>query len=226
MRGERRGRLLATKSWLTGTLSEPPVAASLKSTYAMATGKIAAKDADIDKFCAQSRVNEFAANKKLLLFGLDDDISAKASLELETPRPNDGAQSPSSTATHRFDEATGALVLFHLYHNRDAIVEAFRACRRLTEIRFSKIWGDGDRDHTRLRYAVAAGDDDEDQNQPKLFDITSSVAYVLSLAEEAGTCLESILVSDVWLDVKVGLSDSASLVRYKDVFPELEVSWT
>ena len=184
--------------------------------------EIAAKDADIEKFCAQARVNEFAANKKLLLFGLDDDISAKASLELETPGPADGAQSSSSTATHRFDEATGALVPSHLYRNRDAIVEALRACKRLTEIRFSKNWGDGDRYHTHLRCALAAGDDDDDQNQPVLFDITSSVAYVLFLAKEAGTCLERIFVSDVWPDVRVGLSDGASLIRYKDVFRKLK----
>lgn len=143
-------------------------------------------------------------------------------MELGTPRPIDGARSPSSTATHRFDEATGALVPFHLYHNRDAIVEAFRACKRLTEIRFSKNWGDGDRYHTRLRYALAAGDDEDDQNQPVLFDMTSSVAYVLSLAEEEGTCLERIFVSDVWPDLRVGLSDGASLVRHKGVVRSLK----
>lgn len=183
--------------------------------------KIAARDADIEKFCAQAGVKEFAANKTLLSFGLDDDISAKQSLELETPGPIEGAQSPCRTATHAFDEATGALVPFHLYRNRDAVVAALRACKNLTEIRFSKNWGDRDKYHTRLQSALAAEDDDLDddhgQIQRFLFDMTSSVAYVLCLAEEAGTCLERIFVSDVWPDARVGLSDGASLVRYKGV---------
>ena len=48
------------------------------------------------------------------------------------------------------------------------------------------------------------------------------MAYVLSLAEEAGTCLEQIFVSDVWPDVQIGLSDGAFLVRHKDVFRNLK----
>lgn len=183
--------------------------------------EIAAKDADIETFCAQARVQEFAANKKELSFGCDNDISAKANLELAVSGQIDGTESSSCAATHQFDEATGALVPLHLYRNRDAIVEALRACGNLTEFRFSKNWGDGDTYPTRLQRPLAAGDENEDPDAPALFDITSSVAYVLSLAEEAGTSLERIFVSDVWLEVQIGISDGAALVRYKRVFRNL-----
>ena len=184
--------------------------------------EIAAKDADIEKLCAQARVKEFAANKKRLSFGFDDDGSARASLNLEASGSIDSCHSASCTATHQFDGATGALVPLHLYRNRDAIVEALPACKNLTEFLFSRDWGDGDRMPTRSQCALAADNEDGDLNEPALFDITSSVAYVLSLAEEAGTCLEHIFVSDMWPDVHIGISDGAFLVRYKDVFQNLK----
>lgn len=184
--------------------------------------EIAANDADIEKFCAQTKVKEFAANKKELLFGFDDDIIAKANLELAVSGQIDGAESSSCAATHQFDEATGVLVPLHLYRNRDAIVEALRACGNLTEFRFSKNWGDGDTYPTRLQCPLAAGIEHEGPDEPAKFDITSSVAYVLFLAEEAGVCLERLFVSDVWPEVLIGISDGAALVRHKDVFRNLK----
>lgn len=149
-------------------------------------------------------MKEFAANKKVLSFGLDDYISGRTSLDLRASGPISSCQSPISTATHRFNEATGTLVPLHLQRNRNALVAALRSCKNLADIRFSKNWGDRDKYHGRLQSALAAedDDDDDDQDQPVLFVITSSVAYVLSLAEEAGISLEQIFVSDVWPDVR------------------------
>jgi hypothetical protein len=180
--------------------------------------QIAAKDADIEKFCAQAKVEGFDANETLLLFGFDNDISAKASLKLEPSGLPNSAQSSGNTASLVIDTSTGALVPSHLYRNRDAIVEALRACSNLAEFRFSKNWGDGTKYPTNRRCLLAA----LDEGEPNLFDITSSVAYVLSLAAKAGTRLERILVSDAWPDVQVGLSDCASLVTYKAFFQNLK----
>lgn len=182
--------------------------------------EIAAKDSDIEKFCAQARVEEFAANKKRLAFGFDDDISAKANLELEASGSIDSCNSSIGTATHQIDEVTGALVPLHLYRNRDAIVEALRACKNLTSFLFSRNWGD--RSPTRLEYVFAAANEDVDPNESALFDITSSVAYVLSLAEEAGTRLERTFVGNVWMGVSIGLSDGAFLARHKHILRSLK----
>lgn len=182
--------------------------------------EIAAKDADIEKFCAQARVKEFAANKKRLAFGFDDDISAKANLELEASGSNDSCNSSIGTATHQLDEVTGALVPLHLYRDRGAIVEALRACKNLTTFLFSRNWGD--RSPTHLESAFAAANEDVDPNEPALFDITSLVAYVLSLAEEAATCLERVFASSGWSDVEIGLSNGAFLVRYKGILRNLK----
>lgn len=166
-------------------------------------------------------MKEFAANKKRLAFGLDNDIIAKANLELEASGLIDSCDSSIATATHQFDEATGALVPSHLYRNQDAIVEALCACKNLTSLLFSKNWGHGD-SFTHLGAATAADDEDRDPDEPALFDILFSVAYVLSLAGKAGIRLERIFVSNVWMGLQIGLSDGAFLMHHKDVFRNLQ----
>jgi hypothetical protein len=170
---------------------------------------VAATNADIEEFCAQAKVEQFAAKKQLLYFGFDDDASAKASLSTI-----DSDQPSSSLHTHVFDKATGALVTSHLYRHKDAIAGAFRACRNLTEFRFSRPWEYSDNHHPRRSI------DDVDEDDPSPFNITSSVAYVLSLAERAGIRLETMFVHDVYpdgQDVRVGVSDCAFLSKHKDV---------
>ena len=172
---------------------------------------IAATHASIEKFCAQAKVEAFAARKQLLSFGFNDDASAKSSSSLI-----DSGQGSSSPITHVLDDATGLLVPSHLSCNRDAIVKALRACTNLAEFQFSKYWEDGSNHHPH-RYL---GDMDEDEPLP--FNITSSVAYVLSLAEATGIRLEMIFVSERCPNIRVGISDAVSLVRHKDVFKNLD----
>jgi len=169
--------------------------------------QIAAKDADIEKFCAQAKVKEFAANKTSLVFGFDADIR---SLELGASGPINSDPPSGNAATHVVDNTTGASVPSHLHRNRDAIVEAFRACKNLTWFCFAKYWDGTDGDPTL-------------NDEPTLFDITSSVTYLLSLAAEAGTRLEHVLVSGYPSSVRtLGLSGGASLVQYKEVFQNLK----
>jgi hypothetical protein len=175
--------------------------------------EIAAKAADIQKFCAQAKVEEFAANKTLLLFGLDQELGPGRRPRLdEYGRPS---------WLRKFAGGPGDLVPFPFLRHRDAIVEAFCACKNLTEFRFGRNWGDGDK-HSVRRGAWAPRAEGEVRYSPIDFNIASSVAYVLSLADEAGIRLEKISTVDLWPGVRVGLADVGCLIQHKDVLRNLK----
>jgi hypothetical protein len=176
--------------------------------------KMATNEADIEKFCAQAKMKEFAANKTLLQFGLDLEIGPEVNPRLdESGRP---------LYKNDFEGVPGALVPLSLFRNKDSIIEAFRACKNLTEFRFSANWKHKTKYPVRRRCPLAAEDDRDFWYYPIPFNIVSSVAYVLSLAEEAGIRLEKIVLLNSCVDYWVGLSDAAFLSRHKDVFQKLK----
>lgn len=174
---------------------------------------IAANDASIESLCAQVKVEEFAATKDFIYFELDDDKNAKFSPLHEVSGQHESAESSGKATTHVLEDATGASVPLAVYRNRKVLVEALRACTNLADLHFT-----GNLPHQDPPAAQLF----EDEDEKIMFDVNSSVAYVLSLAEAAGVRLEKIFISTSFGNTRVGLTDCTSLIRHKSIFQSMK----
>jgi hypothetical protein len=91
----------------------------------------APNDADIQKFCMMAKTADLAASVRQLHLRVDDDDYSKC------VQGTVGAASESEVeATHVFDDVSGALVPAAYFRNREALLEAFRACVNVVELWF------------------------------------------------------------------------------------------
>jgi hypothetical protein len=110
---------------------------------------------------------------------------------------SDGDMLQEDEATQLLDPETGAMVPVAYFQNRDRIVQAFRACKRLHGLSFYRSPG-----REKLQRSMN-GDEDQDGltmgpgdlfwiGDERRFDVSTSLTYVLSLAHAAGLRIRCI----------------------------------
>jgi hypothetical protein len=143
---------------LTNRYIELATRRSFVENYFAAWHITASNDAEIQKFCTMAKTPYLAAAIVQLNFCVDDDYSMRVQDTVVAPSGSD------IEATHVFDDTFGALVPAAYFRNRDALVEAFRACVNVYHLRFSNkpINLDG---LERYKYECLSWDDeDEDED--------------------------------------------------------------
>ena len=182
----------------------------------------AADDQSIQKFCKIVDTSDLLVRglKSLAIHADDDQMIAKRQGHL---RP-DGEISQDDIATHHPDEETRSMVPVAYFQNRDKIVQAFRACKRLHGLYFHR--SDG---REPLQRNLSSDEDQDGQSMEpgelywigneRHFDVSTSLTYLLSLAHAADVRIRLISVSYDALST----SSCLGLIKSKRALQEMEV---
>jgi hypothetical protein len=136
-------------------------------------------DASIEKFCAIAQVPDLAKCVIKLVFCVDDDISMHK--QRAAPAPQDVINSSEVRDTH---STVGAPPPLAYLRNKNAVIDALRACSNIEELTFEDKWPEPDVINSRkTQVAVTPHRSWEDE---QMFDMSTSFNYILSLAEKAG----------------------------------------
>jgi hypothetical protein len=132
-------------------------------------------DASIEKFCAMARIPDLVKCVNELVFYVDNDFLTRAELENTSLQPT--IDSPEAEDARNAIDLPGPPAYVR---NSYELLDALDACQNVNEFTFVP-W---QRDQGTVGAASSSQSEDDDRN----FDVSSSFAYILSLAEEVGLC--------------------------------------
>jgi len=182
----------------------------------------AADDQSIQKFCKMVNTSDLLVRglRLLAIYADDDQMIAEPQGYLQH---NDDILLEDE-ATHMLDPETGAMVPTAYFQNRDKIVQAFRACKRLQGLHFHRSPG-------REKLQRDSNSDEDQDGEPMVpgelfwvgeerrFDVSTSLTYVLSIAHAADVRIRYMSTdSNV-----VTTSSCAGLVKYKSALKDMEI---
>lgn len=181
----------------------------------------AADDQSIQRFCTVVNTSEVLVRglRGLAIYADDDQMIATRQRRLES----DGDILQEDEATHILDPEAAAMVPMAYFQNRDKIIQAFRACKRLHGLHFFRPPG-----REKLQRDLSGDGYQHGQSMEpgelfwlggeRHFDVSTSLTYVLSLAHTAGVRIQR---SSTNRDV-LSTSSCAGLVKYKSALQDME----
>jgi hypothetical protein len=181
----------------------------------------AADDQSIQKFCMIVNTSDILVKglKYLSVYVDDDQMISKRHAHLQL----DGVTAQNDETTHCYDDETGAMVPTAYFQNRDAIIQAFRACTGLQGLYFyrsarrEKLQRDptGSEDDTGRPWESEASLWKGDERK---FDVGTSLDYLLSLAHAADVQIRRISTARDY----TGTSSCEGLVKYRSALREMD----
>jgi hypothetical protein len=177
-------------------------------------------DASIGMFCAIAQVPDLAKSVVQLVFCVDDDISMHK--QGAASAPQDVVNSSEAKDVH---STVGAPPPPAYLRNKNAIINALSACSNIEQLTFENKWPEPDVEKLRkTQVAVVPRRSWEDE---RMFDMSTSFNYILSLAEEAGSRLLQLSTSfsiegPVQDAPWSGLTDCTAIAKAGGALHELE----